>query len=114
MSWSGTWTSLAQDVLLNLLGSLVVFAIGYLVGNWRVRRKLRGRNLEQYDFYPFLADQDGFPQFSVELFERGVAHLLRHPDANAAGQLIVIGEQNGVRYLLSATALAVSNRASAM
>jgi len=27
MSWS-TWTSLAQDVFLNLLGSLVVFAVG--------------------------------------------------------------------------------------
>ena len=101
-----TWTSLAQDVFLNLLGSLVVFAIGYLAGNWRVRRQLRGRNLEQYDFYPFVADKDGFPQFSTELFERGVRHLLKHPDANAASQIIVIGEQNGVQYLLSPVGLA--------
>jgi len=95
-----------QDVGTNLLVSLLVFAGGYLIGRWRIRRQLQGRNLEQYDFYPFVADTDGFPQFSLELFERGVNHLLAHADANAAGQIIVLGEQNGVRYGLGKDALA--------
>jgi Uncharacterized protein conserved in bacteria len=105
-----TLTSLGQEVVINLLVSLLVFAGGYLLGRWRVRRQLRGRNLEQYDFYPFVADADGFPQFSVEHFERGVKHLLAHVDANAAGQMIVLGEQNGVRYLLGPQALAEYDR----
>jgi hypothetical protein len=101
-----TFASLAFDIGINLVVSLVVFTVGYLVGRWRVRRQLRGRNLEQYDFYPFVADADGFPQFSVEHFSRGVRELLRRPDATAAGQMIVIGEQNGVRYQLQPPALA--------
>jgi predicted transcriptional regulator YheO len=101
-----TFTSLAWDIGINLLVSLVLFAVGYLVGRWRVRRQLRGRNLEQYDFYPFADDADGFPQFSPEQFARGVRHLLRHADATAASQMIVIGEQNGVRYQLGPEALA--------
>ena len=88
-----TFTGLMQDIAINLLVSLLVFAGGYLFGRWRVRRQLRGRNLEQYDFYPFTADKDGFPQFSLDLFQRGVKYLLAHDDSNAAGQMIVIGEQ---------------------
>jgi predicted transcriptional regulator YheO len=101
-----TFASLALDLGINLLVSLVLFAVGYLVGRWRVRRQLRGRNLEQYDFYPFAEDADGFPQFSLQQFERGVRHLLQHADATAASQMIVIGEQNGVRYQLAPEALA--------
>ena len=98
--------ALARDVGINLLVSLVLFAGGYFLGRWRTRRQLRGRNLEQYDFYPFADDAEGFPQFSLDQFERGVGHLLRHADATAAGQMIVIGEQNGVRYQLQGGALA--------
>jgi hypothetical protein len=90
----------------NLVVSLLVFVAGFLVGKWRGRRSLRGRNLEQYDFYPFVVDADGFPQFSLPLFERGMKHLRRRPDPTAASQMIVIGEQNGVRYQLGAEALA--------
>ena len=95
-----TLASWVQDVGTNLVVSLLVFVGGYLIGRWRIRRQLQGRNLEQYDFYPFVADADGFPHFSLEQFERGVTHLLKHADANAAGQMIVIGEQNGARYQL--------------
>ena len=101
-----TLAPLARDIGINLLVSSIVFAVGYLVGRWRVRRQLRGRNLEQYDFYPFANDADGFPQFSLEQFERGVGYLLRHADATAASQMIVLGEQNGVRYQLQPAALA--------
>jgi hypothetical protein len=94
-----------KDIGTNLVVSLLLFAGGYAIGHWRLRRRLRGRNLEQYDFYPFVADADGFPQFSLEQFERGMTHLLRYPDATAAGQMIVLGEQNGVRYQFAPAAL---------
>lgn len=94
-----------QDVLVNLAVSLIVFAIGFLIGKWRGRRQMRGRNLEQYDFYPFTVDEHGFPVFGLPLFERGMHHLLENTDATAASQLILIGEQNGVRYHLGPEAL---------
>lgn len=99
-----------QDIGTNLVVSVVLLAIGYLGGKWRGRRLAGGRNLEQYEFYPFVDDAHGFAQFSLEQFERGVRHLLRRPDARAAGQLIVIGEQNGVRYQLTPDALGAYER----
>ena len=81
---------LVQDLAVNLAVSLVVFAIGFLIGKRRERRLLRGRNLEQYEFYPFTVDPQGFPQFNGELFQRGVDHLLSHPDATAASQLVIM------------------------
>jgi predicted transcriptional regulator YheO len=95
-----------QDVAANLVVALIVFAGGYVIGKWRGRRSRHARNLEQYDFYPFTVDADGFPQFSLPLFERGVKYLLRHADPTAASQMIVIGEQNGVRYQLAPDGLA--------
>jgi len=97
---------LVQELGINIAASLVLFSGGFLIGKWRGRRQRIGRNLEQYDFYPFVVDADGFPQFSLELFERGVRHLLEHVDEQAAAQMIVLGEQNGVRYELQPSALA--------
>jgi hypothetical protein len=94
---SSSWL---QDIATNLLVSAIVFAAGFLIGKYRQRTLMRGRNLEQYDFYPFEVDADGFPNFSLELFRRGVDSLLEKADATAATQLIVLGEQNGVRYEL--------------
>jgi predicted transcriptional regulator YheO len=95
----------AGEIGMNVLTSLVIFAGGYLIGRWRIRRQLRGRNLEQYDFYPFVPDAAGFPQFNLAQFERGVDHLLKHADVTAASQMIILGEQNGVRYQLTPEAL---------
>jgi hypothetical protein len=47
------------DLATNLLVSLIVFAVGFLIGKRRERALLAGRNLEQYDFYPFTIDKDG-------------------------------------------------------
>lgn len=99
---AGSWI---QELAVNLAASLVLFGGGFLIGKWRGRRQRMGRNLEQYDFYPFVVDEHGFPQFSPGLFERGVKHLLENVDAQAAGQMIIIGEQNGVRYQLQPEAL---------
>src|SRR5262245_53591785 len=107
LSAFGPWL---QDVGTNLVVSLLLVVGGYLGGKWRGRRESQGHNLEQYDFYPFVDDADGFAQFSLPQFERGVSELLKKPDARAAGQLIVIGEQNGVRYQLQPEPLAAYER----
>ena len=95
-----------RDIATNLVVSALVFGAGLLIGKYRQRTLMRGRNLEQYDFYPFEVDADGFPNFSLELFRRGVDSLLEKKDATAAAQLIVLGEQNGVRYQLDPEGLA--------
>lgn len=94
------------DLATNLVVSLIVFAAGFLIGKYRQRALLKGRNLEQYDFYPFTVDRDGFPEFNLALFRRGVDRLLEKADGTAAAQMIVIGEQNGARYQLDAVGLA--------
>ena len=98
-------SSWVVDLLTNLAVSLILFAVGYALGKRRERQQLAGRNLEQYDCYPFAVDPDGFPAFSPELFARAIDELLSRPDATAAAQLIVLGEQNGVRYQLDRAAL---------
>jgi hypothetical protein len=93
------------DLLTNLAVSMIMFVGGYALGKHRERRLLAGRNLEQYECYPFSIDADGFPAFSPPLFARAIDELLARPDATAAAQLIVLGEQNGVRYQLDRDAL---------
>jgi YheO-like PAS domain len=99
-------SSWLRDIAVNLVVSALVFGAGFLIGKYRQRSLMRGRNLEQYDFYPFEVDADGFPNFSLELFRRGVDSLLERKDAVAAAQLIMLGEQNGVRYQLDPQGLA--------
>ena len=94
-----------ENVVAGLLGSAIIFAGGFLVGRYRERRRARGRNLEDYDFYPFAVDRDNFPQFDLGDFRRGVTHFLQNSDATAARQLIFIGEQNEVRHQLDRDAL---------
>jgi hypothetical protein len=103
-------SSWLQEIVTNLLVSALVFGAGFLIGKYRQRAQMRGRNLEQYDFYPFQVDADGFPEFSLGLFRRGVDALLARKDATAAAQLIVLGEQNGVRYQLDPGGLASYER----
>ena len=103
----GGWIEpIIENVVAGLLGSAIIFAGGFLVGRYRERKRARGRNLEDYDFYPFVIDKDNFPQFDLASFRRGVQHLLRHADSTAAGQLIFIGEQNEVRHHLERDAAA--------
>jgi hypothetical protein len=99
-------SSWLQEIAANLIVSALVFGAGFLIGKYRQRSLMRGRNLEQYDFYPFEVDAEGFPNFSLQLFRRGVDSLLEKKDATAAAQLIVLGEQNGVRYQLDPEGLA--------
>jgi len=65
-------------------------------GENKERRKF-GRNLEEYDFYPFIINRDNIPEFSLKDFRLGMHYFLKNNDYTAARQLIFIGEQNTVR-----------------
>ncbi len=82
-----------------LLGALLsaVAGVAYWLGRRRHRNPVERLRLEEYDFYPFVANEAGHVEFRAELFGTAVDHLLEHRNPVAAGELIVIGEQNLVR-----------------
>lgn len=88
------------ELAVNLLASAVLLVVGYLFGMYRERRLREGRNLEDYDFYPFGVDDTGRIYFDEAKFIAAVDHLLHHRDHVAARQLILVGEQNEVRHRL--------------
>lgn len=90
----------------NVLASVLLLGAGFAVGKYRERRLQRGRNLEEYEFYPFGLDDQKVLYFDLDKFSAGVSHLLRHRDATSAGQLILIGQQNNVENRLTGVALA--------
>jgi predicted transcriptional regulator YheO len=89
-------------VLSEALVSILLVLLGFAAGKYRDRRQLQGRDLTEYDFYPYQATSDNFAEFSLRDFRLGMHYLLRNRDSRAARQLIFIGEQNNVRDLLDA------------
>ena len=88
------------SIFTNVAASLVLLAGGYFVGRFRERKRLQGRALTDYDFYPYVATPERFAEFSLKDFRLGMHSFLRNADPRAARQLIFIGEQNEVRRLL--------------
>jgi predicted transcriptional regulator YheO len=84
-------------ILAEALVSVLLLVLGYLVGKYRERRQLHGRDLTEYDFYPYQTTAENFAEFSLRDFRLGMHYLLRNRDSRAARQLIFIGEQNNVR-----------------
>ena len=85
-----------------VIGLLVaVGAVSFVLGQGRAASgqtmPTTERRLEEYSFYPFVADAKGHVEFDPEAFTAAVRHLLDEPNVRAARELIVIGEQNLVR-----------------
>src|SRR5438046_5969549 len=80
--------------------SLVFLAAWFGWGKYKERRRKFGRNLEEYDFYPFTVTRENFGEFSLKDFRLGMHYFLNNNDYTAARQLIFIGEQNNVRAQL--------------
>src|SRR5947209_4715326 len=83
------------NVIASITASLVLLAAGFLWGKYKERRKY-GRNLEDYDFYPFTINLENFPEFNLKDFRLGMHYFLKNNDYTAARQLIFIGEHNNV------------------
>jgi predicted transcriptional regulator YheO len=91
-----------STMLSEFTASALLVVAGFLIGRYRERRRLKGRDLHEYDFFPYIATPEKFAEFSLKDFRLGMHFLLRGHDARAARQLIFIGEQNNVRALLGA------------
>jgi predicted transcriptional regulator YheO len=101
---------LAGSVFTNVIASLVLLAAGFLVGRYRERKRLQGRALTEYDFYPYVATPEKFAEFSLKDFRLAMHHFLHNVDNRAARQLIFIGQQNNVRQLLSQPEMHIYDR----
>jgi predicted transcriptional regulator YheO len=84
------------NVVASIVASLIFVAAGYAWGKYQERKRF-GRNLEEYDFYPFTIDRENIPEFNLNDFRLGMHYFLKNNDYTAARQLIFIGEQNNVR-----------------
>src|SRR5207249_12044009 len=93
-------SELSVNVIASIIVSLLFLATGFLWGKYKEQRRKFGRNLEEYDFYPFTVTRDNFGEFSLRDFRLGMHYFLKNEDHTAARQLIFIGEQNNVRAQL--------------
>src|ERR1700730_2776581 len=84
------------NVIASIIASAILLAAGFLWGKYKERRRY-GRNLEEYDFYPYTINRENVPEFNLKDFRLGVHYFLKNNDYTAARQLIFIGEQNNVR-----------------
>ena len=91
------------NVIASIIASLFFLAAGFAWGKYKERRRKFGRNLEEYDFYPFIVSRENFGEFSLKDFRLGMHYFLKNEDHTAARQLIFIGEQNNVRTQLEPT-----------
>ena len=88
------------NVIASIIASAVFLVAGFVWGKYKERRRKFGRNLEEYDFYPFTVTRENFGEFSLKDFRLGMHYFLKNEDYTAARQLIFIGEQNNVREKL--------------
>src|ERR1700730_1169703 len=93
-------SELGINVIASIIASLVFLAAGFAWGKYKERRRKFGRNLDEYDFYPFTVTRESFGEFSLKDFRLGMHYFLKNNDYTAARQLIFIGEQNNVRAQL--------------
>src|SRR5919197_6411969 len=93
-------SELGINVIASIIASAVFLAIGFLWGKYKERRRKFGRNLEEYDFYPFTVTRENFGEFNLNNFRLGMHYFPKTKDHTAARQLIFIGEQNNVRAQL--------------
>src|SRR5256712_10428581 len=90
-------SELSINVAASIVVSLLFLAAGFLWGIYKERRRKFGKNLEEYDFYPFTVTRENFGEFSLKDFRLGMHYFLKNNDYTAARQLIFIGEQNNIR-----------------
>jgi predicted transcriptional regulator YheO len=94
-----TGSEITINVIASIIASAILLIAGFVWGKYKERRRY-GRNLEEYDFYPFAINRDNLPEFNLKDFRLGMHYFLKNNDYTAARQLIFIGEQNNVRAQL--------------
>jgi predicted transcriptional regulator YheO len=100
---SALQSEIGINVIASIIASAFFLAAGFIWGKYKERRRKFGRNLEEYDFYPFTISRENFGEFNLNHFRLGMHYFLKNEDHTAARQLIFIGEQNNVRTQLEPT-----------
>src|ERR1051326_6629173 len=95
-----TGSDITVNVVASIIASAILLAGGFRSGKYKERKRKFGRNLEEYDFYPFTITRENFGEFNLNNFRLGMHYFLKNEDRTAARQLIFIGEQNNVRNQL--------------
>src|SRR4029077_2009045 len=90
-------SELSINVVASIIVSLLFLAAGFLWGKYKERRRKFGKNLEEYDFYPFTVTRENFGEFSLKDFRLDMHYFIKNEDHTATRQLIFIAEQNNVR-----------------
>ncbi|NVJ67311.1 MAG: PAS domain-containing protein [Gammaproteobacteria bacterium] len=85
-----------QDLAINIASSVIFLLVGYFFGIYLEKKKRAGKNLDEYEFYPFDLDQKKALQFNYPKFNQAVSHFLKKSDPIAAKQLVLIGNQQNV------------------
>jgi predicted transcriptional regulator YheO len=88
------------NIVASIIASIVFLIAGFIWGKYKERRRKFGRNLEEYDFYPFTVTRENFGEFNLNNFRLGMHYFLKNEDHTAARQLIFMGEQSNVREKL--------------
>src|SRR5437016_962675 len=94
---SALQSEIGINVIASIIASVVFLIAGFVWGKYKERRRKFGRNLEEYDFYPFTVTRENFGEFNLNNFRLGMHYFLKNEDHTAARQLIFIGEQSNVR-----------------
>ena len=92
-------------VIVSVLVASIAFAIGLLLGKKNRNEGYVGKRLEEYEFYPFATNEQGHIEFVIDKFNKGVKYSLSHKNRLPAEQLLIVGEQNFVRDILTSTDL---------
>src|ERR1700739_1829880 len=95
-----TGNDITVNVIASVIASAILFAGGFLWGKYKERKRKLGRNLEDYDFYPFTVTRENFGEFNLNNFRLGMHYFLKNEDHTAARKLIFIDDQNNGRNLL--------------
>src|SRR5438067_13832215 len=90
-------SELTINVVASIIVSLLFLALGFIWGKYKERQRKFGRNLDEYDFYPFTVTRGNFGEFNLNNFRLGMHYFLKNDGHTAARQLIFIREQNNVR-----------------
>src|SRR5438477_13184188 len=96
-------SELGINVIASIIASLFFLAAGFAWGKYKERRRKFGRNLDEYDFYPFTVSRENFDELSLKDVRLGMHYFLKNEDHTATRQLIFLREQNNVRMQLETT-----------
>ena len=85
------------ELIVDIAASAILLLFGFLFGKFRERKIQAGKNLDDYEFYPFDLDEKKNLFFDIKKFNAAVEYFISNRDNTAVRQLILIGEQNNVQ-----------------